>query len=245
MQKSRIAIVEDEHSLRADLNDYLLSCGFDARAYASAESFYAKFNDDPCDLVLLDIGLPGDSGLQVAQWVRQRSAMGVVILSAFREPVDQVAGLGAGADAYLLKSTSLEVIAATCRSVLRRVAQPFEEPRTAAAETGESAEVSVALWRLWADRWVLAVPGGGQVTLTHAELNFLRLLMQGAGEPVSRPDLLRALGKPDTFSNSRNLENYASRLRRKIFDQCGIELPIKSSYNQGYTFVGPARVEPP
>jgi DNA-binding response OmpR family regulator len=57
--------------------------------------------------------------------------------------------------------------------------------------------------------------------------------------------LLRALGKPDTFSNSRNLENYASRLRRKIFDQCGIELPIKSSYNQGYTFVGPARVEPP
>ena len=243
MPKLRIAIVEDEHSLRADLSDYLLACGFETRAYATAESFYADFIDSPCDLVLLDIGLPGDSGLQVAQWIRSRSAMGIVMLTAFREPVDQVAGLGAGADAYLLKNTPLEVIEATCRSVLRRVAHPPEEQRDALTDGGAAAPTPYAVWCLWADRRILVVPGDGEVALTQTELSFLRLLMQRVGQPVSRPDLLRALGKPDTFSNSRNLENYASRLRRKVSEQYDLELPLKSGYNQGYLFAAAARVE--
>jgi two-component system OmpR family response regulator len=243
MIQPRLAIVEDEHSLRADLSEYLASCGFETLPHASAESFYEAFKARGCDLVLLDIGLPGDSGLQVAQWVRQRCDIGIVMLTAFKESVSQVAGLQAGADAYLLKNTPMEVIAATCRSVLRRVARQADTRGDQAPEAGPPKLASDAPWRLFPERWLLVVPGAGEVLLTQTEVSLLRVLMRHAGHPVSRSELLLALGKPDTFSNSRNLENYASRLRRKIMERCSTELPLRPSYNQGYTFAALARVE--
>ena len=105
--KPQIAVVEDEHSLRKDLAEYLQARGFAVRAYASAEALYRAFSPPSCDLVLLDIGLPGQNGLQAARWVRERSAAGIVMLTAFREPADQVAGPQSGADAYLIKSAPL------------------------------------------------------------------------------------------------------------------------------------------
>lgn len=242
MSKPRVAIVEDEHSLRTDLSEYLTVCGFETQAHASAESFYAAFDRQACDIVLLDIGLPGDSGLQVAHWIRQRRDVGIVMLTAFKDPHDQVTGLAAGADAYLIKNTPMEVIAATCHSVLRRLGRSGSATGLGLLESDP--HESARLWRLWPSRWALAVPGAGELTLTHTEVNFLQPLMQQPGQAVSRSELLLALGKPDTFSNSRNLENYASRLRRKVQEHGRTELPLRPSYNQGYTFAASARVEP-
>ncbi len=230
-EKPHLVIVEDEHSLRADLAEYLGARGFEVSAFASAEAFYAAFAALACDLVLLDIGLPGESGLQAAQWVRARGATGIVMLTAFKEPSDQVAGLWAGADAYLIKSTPLEVIEATCRSVLRRVGAS-----TAVQPQG-------GVWRLDPRRWVLVEPNGAGIALTHSEVIFVRQLMCAAGQPVPRAELLQALGKVDSPSNQRNLENYASRLRRKMLAQCAVDVPIRTTYNQGYTFAAPALVE--
>jgi DNA-binding response OmpR family regulator len=244
MTQSRVAIVEDEHSLRVDLSEYLGSCGFETFAHESAESFYEAFEDERCELVLLDIGLPGDDGLEVARWVRRRSTMGIVMLTAFKESVDQVNGLRAGADVYLAKTTTMEVIAATCHSLLRRMAQGSGGGGPRHAGTESMSPGGQAPWRLLAGRWLLVAPGAGEVALTQTEVNLLRVLMRHSGQPVSRPELLLALGRPDTFSNSRNLENYASRLRRKVMEQCRVELPLRPSYNQGYTFTASALVEP-
>ena len=99
-------------------------------------------------------------------------------------------------------------------------------------------------WRLNNKQWSLTAPNGVTVMLTHCEVTFLTALFNDPGEAVKRNKLLALLGKPDTLSNLRNLDNAASRLRRKVQKACGIKLPVRSSYGKGYTFGGECEVVP-
>lgn len=229
--QTRIAVVEDEHSLRADLLDFLGWRGFDAQGFDSAEAFAVGHNQQSFDLVLLDVGLPGCSGLELARQLRAAPQVpGIVMLTAFALDENRVAGLTQGADAYLTKDASLQLVEATCRSVLRHMG-----PRLARLSADE--------WVLYVTRWQLSVCGGAPLNLTHQETLLLHRLMQQPGAAVSRTDLLQDLGKPETLSNLRNLDNGASRLRRKVLAGCARELPLRPSYGLGYIFAGTGRVE--
>ncbi len=236
---SLVAVVEDDPGLCADLVEFLQLRGFAARGFQSAEAFYQAWPVVRFDLLLLDVSLPGDSGLEVARRVREKDAAGIVMLTALDADSDQVAGLGAGADAYLSKRSSLEVIGAACRSVLRRLnmAKAARTPGTA-----QAAPTPPTLWRLRSQQWKLEAPNGGVIDLTHAELIFLSALFAKPGEAIEREQLLVLLGKQDTLSNLRNLDNSASRLRRKVQQACGMELPVRPSYGKGYTFGGQCEV---
>src|SRR5512143_226564 len=107
---SLVAVVEDDPGLCSDLVEFLQLRGFSARGFASAEAFYRAWPAVRFDLLLLDVALPGDSGLEVARKVRAADTAGIVMLTALDADSDQVAGLWAGADAYLSKRSSLEVI---------------------------------------------------------------------------------------------------------------------------------------
>jgi DNA-binding response OmpR family regulator len=222
-----IALVEDESCLRIDLAEYLQLRGYAASGFESAEMLYQAWPNSSFDLVILDIGLPGDNGLQAAKWLRAHSKAGIVILTAHGSQTNQLVGLEAGADAYLVKNTSLEVIEATCRSVLRRL-MPLPV---------------VQGWHLRSRDWQLKTPAGEEFTLTHTETVFMQCLLRQTGKPVSRADLLAAMGKTDTLANLRNLDNCASRLRRKILKGCGLEIPIRPSYGGGYTFTGEGGID--
>jgi DNA-binding response OmpR family regulator len=238
MTGMNIAVLEDENSLRNDLIEYLQMHSFTVEGFSSAEALMAATLNSPqpkvFDLAIIDIGLTGISGLHAAQWLRSRSNIGIVILTALGSPSDQVIGLESGADAYLVKNTSLEVIEATCRSVLRRIGvQQF-------GEQNKQAEILPVnnLWRLSTREWALTLPTGKKILLTHTETLFLQCLLRQPGTPISRTGLLTAINKADTLANQRNLDNCASRLRRKILKQCGLEIPIRPSYGSGYTFTG-------
>lgn len=235
-----VAVVEDDPSLCADLVEFLQLRGFAARGFESAEAFYRAWPAVRFDLLLLDVSLPGDSGLTVARRVRERDAVGIVMLTALDADSDQVAGLGAGADAYLSKRSSLEVIEAACRSLLRRLG--MARPATRAAGAAKPAPQPTNVWRLRSQQWKLEAPNGGVVDLTHAELIFLGALFGKPGNAVERDELLTLLGKQSTVSNLRNLDNAASRLRRKVQQACGMELPVRPSYGKGYTFGGACEV---
>jgi DNA-binding response OmpR family regulator len=133
----------------------------------------------------------------------------------------------------LSKRSSLEVIEATCRSVLRRLdmTKPAQ-PATTGTDT----------WRLHGKQWRLEAPDGTVIDLTHAERVFLGALFDQPGAAIERERLLNLLGKPSTLSNLRNLDNAASRLRRKVLQACGIEFPVRPSYGKGYTFGGECEV---
>ncbi|MDD5333955.1 MAG: response regulator transcription factor [Rhodoferax sp.] len=225
-----VAVVEDDPGLCADLVEFLQLRGFAARGFGSAEAFYQAWPVVRFDLLLLDVSLPGDSGLEVARRVREKDAAGIVMLTALDADSDQVAGLGAGADAYLSKRSSLEVIEAACRSVLRRLGMTHTTGAVTPAPSRKT------LWCIRSRQWKLEAPNGTTIDLTHAELIFLSTLFDKPGEAVERDQLLTLLGKQDTLSNLRNLDNAASRLRRKVLQACGIELPVRPSYGKGYTF---------
>lgn len=195
--------------------------------------FLSTWSATTFSLLLLDVALPGASGLEIAQRVRaQNSKVGIIMLTALDANADQVQGLNLGADIYLSKRSSLDVIEAACHSVLRRlghVQQAIEYPSS---------------WILFVSSWKLQMPNGASLTLTQTEAILLTALFGKSGQAISREALLLHLDKPETLSNLRNLDNTVSRLRRKVQTACGVELPMRSGYGRGYTFVGQGEIAP-
>src|SRR5262249_49096086 len=153
------AVVEDDPGLLRDLLEFLALRGFAARGFASAETFFESWPAARYDLLLLDVALPGVSGLEIAQRVRadssQNGGVGVVMLTALDANDDHLLGLHAGADVYLSKRSSLEVIEAACRSVLRRLHAPGR------SRSGDAD----GHWRLDTQRWQLQAPAGAWLDL--------------------------------------------------------------------------------
>lgn len=231
----RIAVVEDDHHLRNDLLDFLNWKGFDAVGCETSAAFAALHQRRPVDLVLLDIGLPGQSGLMLLDALREQATPpGVVMLTSFGTDEMRIQGLSQGADAYLVKGTSLELIEATCNSVLRRLNGQLAQ-RVPSAQAQALAQFQEG-WYLAAGSARLRVPNGLAVELTHMESVFLKTLMDAPGTPVSRDRLLEEIGRPSSYNNLRNLDNCATRLRRKVQSNTGLELPVRACYGQGYAF---------
>lgn len=229
-----IAVVEDNADLRGDLVDFLQHQGFAAMGFADAEVFFATWPRQDFTLFLLDIALPGASGLEIAQRVRAQDAQaGIVLLTALDSNQNHSLGLDSGADMFLSKRSSLEVIEAACCSLLRRLGGAH----------AEAAALGGAWWRLLARQWELETPNHARLTLTHAEVVLLQALFASPGQAVSRTALLAQLGKPESLSSLRNLDNTVSRLKRKVQTACALEIPIRPSYGKGYTFAGLSAVE--
>jgi DNA-binding response OmpR family regulator len=232
-----VAVVEDDAGLLADLVEFLELRGFAAAGFAHAEAFFSAWPAAPFDVLLLDVALPGASGLEIAQRVREHDGPGgtpgIVMLTALEANEDQVLGFNAGADVYLSKRSSLEVIEAACHGVLRRLGRQVAGPPAADA-----------VWRLHDKDWRLCAPNGTGLDLTNAEVRLLRALCRTPGRTVTREALLVSLNKQATLFSLRNLDNTASRLRRKAQAACGLELPLRSSYGQGYTFAAACEIVP-
>ncbi|MBC8642961.1 response regulator transcription factor [Caballeronia sp. EK] len=228
-----VAVVEDNPCLLADLVEFLRMRGFSALGFVSAEDFFVVWPAQRFDLLLLDVALPGVGGLEVTKRVRAQDTAGIVMLTAFDSNDYHAQGLSAGADVFLSKRSSLEVIEAACHSLLLRLERHHSNGAQDAAIFASN-----GAWCLRARHWRLTAPDGTAVELTHAEVGLLAALFECPGQVIERNTLLKCLGKPPTLSNLRNLDNTASRLRRKVQEACGVDLPIRPSYGKGYTFLG-------
>jgi two-component system, OmpR family, response regulator len=253
-----LIVVEDDPDLRGDLVDYLNLRGFTALGAATAGHLFDLLAVRKATLVLLDVGLPDQSGLEVIPKLRlHHPEVGIVMLTAYGDAQTRVSSLDSGADAYLVKGASLEVIEATCMALLRRLehahtlpsaaTQAAEGPSTdpvpwAAATEGSTQAQPV--WRLDTLTGQLRAPQGEMLQLTLMERNFLAQLMEQPGQIVTRQEILAALGRSETLSNLRNLDGCAARLRRKVEQELGQALPVRSSYGQGYAFTSWSQVLP-
>lgn len=233
-RRAHIIVVEDEPSLRIDMVDYLLAHGYTAVGCATAAAFRAELaRNGPPDLVLLDVNLPDANGFALARELRETSACGIVMLTMRSAPGDRVEGLESGADAYLVKHSSLRETEATVRSVLRRLTQ--QAAATApAAPAGEG-------WAFRPLEWQLRAPNGAEIKLTGSEVAFVAALVEKAGKPCTREEIQRALARPNQRSDDRAIDAMVRRLRRKIVEQAHEEAPIKMIYGIGYSFSAPLR----
>lgn len=228
-----VLVVEDAEGPRIDLVDYLSLKGFRATGVASGNETRRILADRLPSVIVLDIGLPDGSGFDLAREIRDRYGLtcGIIMLTGFGSVEDKVEGLASGADIYLVKHASLREIEANIRGLLRRLSA------APAAETATTPHPAVRGWRVEPQSWQLISPSGTAVQLTATEFTCIAVLFQGRGNPVPRSDLIAALDRPSMRYNDRNLDALISRLRRKVAEACGIDLPVSVVYGVGYVFL--------
>lgn len=229
----RIHVIEDDEDIREETVFALSELGFEALGFPEATSFYKAFAVAPCDIAVVDIGLPGESGLSIVSHLRAARGVGVVLFTARGSVQDRVLGLREGADAYLVKPVNMMELAETLRAVGRRL----HDERGAGASSPRATERPPAQWSLRDSGWVVSNPDGRRMTLTATERSFLGCLFQQRGAPVSRDDLIVALGGNVFDFDQHRIDALASRLRRKA-EKLGMRLPVQSVRGTGYVFVG-------
>lgn len=219
-----IAIVEDNADLRTELVFHLTRAGYDATGLPHGMALDQHLASQPCRLVLLDLGLPGEDGLSICQRLRvSHPQLGVIILTARGMARDRLSGLQGGADAYLVKPTPPEELLALIANLLRRL----QAPET--AQPGEH-----ATWTYSQRSGTITAPDGQVVPLTHAEGCLLEVLLQHAPRPARRAELMEALGGQQLDFAEHRLEVAISRLRHKIAPAVqGVE-PIRAARGIGY-----------
>ena len=203
---TRIMVVEDEESYRDPLAYLLRKEGFDVAAVATGTEAVKEFDRGGADLVLLDLMLPGLSGMEVCRHIRARSNVPVIMLTAKDGEIDKVVGLELGADDYVTKPYSSRELIARIRAVLRR--------RTESLGLIESA-LEVGRIRMDVERHVVEV-GGQPTAFPLKEFELLELLLRNAGRVLTRGQLIDRVWGSDYVGDTKTLDVHVKRLRAKI-----------------------------
>ncbi len=222
-----VIVIEDDADFCESLADYLRLAGMNVRAFADTAGLEPLLAAEPADIIVLDINLPGESGLEALGRLGLSGRAGVIMLTGRSALSDRLQGLSLGADHYLLKPFDLAELVLVIRNLHARL------------QRGEPA----ASWVFDPARWTLVCPEGHAVTLSTQECSLMARLLAEPGRPVSRSDLLETLrSDADGGARDPHLEVLIFRLRRKVEKLCQCELPVQSMRGFGYVFSGPARI---
>lgn len=216
----RIHLVEDDVDLREEMLLGLNGLGFKTMGFGCARDFYRGLVGNPCDIAVIDIGLPGEDGFSIAGHLRDSSRIGIVLLTARSHLEDRLRGL-ADADLYINKPVDLVELGASLCSLARRL-------------QGAGPEVQARPeWRLMDEDWTLYAPGGEALHLTASERRFMQYLFGERDKVVAREALATALGGDRHDYDLHRLETLVSRLRKKAAD-VGLNLPLRAVRSIGY-----------
>ncbi|MEO7752703.1 MAG: response regulator transcription factor [Terracoccus sp.] len=223
---SRILIVEDEVSFSDPLSYLLRKEGYDVAVAETGPDGLAEFEANGADLVLLDLMLPGLSGVDVCRALRQRSSVPVIMLTAKDSEIDKVVGLEIGADDYVTKPYSSRELLARVKAVLRRLA----EPEDLAPPTLEAGPV-----RMDVERHTVNV-SGRLLSLPLKEFELLEMLLRNAGRVLTRMQLIDRVWGSDYVGDTKTLDVHVKRLRAKIEPDPANPVHIVTVRGLGYKF---------
>ena len=223
---TRILIVEDEESFSDPLSYLLSKEGYEVSVADNGNDALVEFDSTGADLVLLDLMLPGLSGVDVCRALRQRSNVPVIMLTAKDSEVDKVVGLALGADDYVTKPYSSRELLARIKAVLRRLAEPEELVPT----TVEAGPV-----RMDVERHVVTVRGD-QVSMPLKEFELLELLLRNSGRVLTRGQLIDRVWGSDYVGDTKTLDVHIKRLRAKVESDPGSPMHILTVRGLGYKF---------
>jgi DNA-binding response OmpR family regulator len=228
--KWRIAVVDDDPSIRETLEGFLEADGYDICCAADAEELERIMRIRALDLVLLDIRLPGRDGLSLTRDLREKSEMGIILITGRNDKVDRILGLEYGADDYIAKPIDERELLPRVRNLLRRVehSQSVIPPST----------LLFSQFQLDTRGRSLTDPAGNNVPLTTAEFDLLSVFVRNAGQVMSRERLILAIKRRHFESMDRTIDTLVRRLRRKIEADPDNPLLIKTVHGTGYLFSG-------
>lgn len=223
-----ILVVEDDPRLRLLLVRSLRENGFESFGAPAGAEMWRILEKSKVDLILLDVMLPGKSGLDLCRALRQKSNVPIVMVSARGEELDRVLGLELGADDYISKPFGSMELLARVRAVLRRVS-------TRQAAAGPEREVvTFDGWSVDLRRRQLTSENGVEVELSGAEYDLLMSFISNAQRIIGRERLLELSRSRLSDASDRSIDVLVSRLRRKLSDAGSL---IKTVRGVGYMFV--------
>jgi two-component system OmpR family response regulator len=226
---SRILVVDDDQDIRTLLAEYLDVNGYHTLTAADGATMRKMLESSRVDLIVLDLGLPGEDGLTLCRNLRAHSNLPVIMLTARSTPLDRIVGLEMGADDYLAKPFEPRELLARIRSVLRRaqsLPSNMEEP--------ENRIMRFAGWTFDLTARHLLNPQGVVIALSGAEFRLLKCFLDHANCVLSREQLL-------SLTQDRDLQ--VSRLRQKLGDDARAPQLIKTVRNEGYLLTATVTVE--
>jgi two-component system phosphate regulon response regulator OmpR len=219
-----LLVVDDDRRIRALIARYLTGQGYRVTAAGTAEEARAKLNSLSFDLIILDVMMPGETGLEFAEKFREESDVPILMLTARTDIDDRVRGLEVGADDYLAKPFEPKELSLRIASILRRTIARSDEPVVASVPS-----VRFGAFTFNLERGELR-QGEELIRLTDRERFMLRLLANAAGEPVSRDTLAGDGGA----NNERTVDVQINRLRRKIEVDPANPLYLQTARGAGY-----------
>jgi two-component system phosphate regulon response regulator OmpR len=242
----RLLVVDDDPSVRAMLVEYLRGHRYDVRAADNGTAMRAEIERDLPDLILLDIRMPGEDGLTLARFLRERYDVGIIMVTASGDVVDRVVGLEIGADDYVAKPFDPRELLARVKSVLRRMqarvalAGDGGDPADAApaSAAGENARVRCGRCLLDVDARRLFEASGKEVPITAMEYELLRVFLASPNRVLSRDQLLMKTRNRQWEPFDRSIDIRIGRLRKKIEpDPAAEPRCIRTVRNAGYMYV--------
>jgi DNA-binding response OmpR family regulator len=240
-----VVVVDDEEEVRVLLQRYLSSQALRVSAVADGAALRELVGAEAVDLVLLDLGLVGEDGLDVLRALRREWHGAVIIVSGRGEAVERIVGLEIGADDYVTKPFDLRELLARIRSVLRRAAPSHGGATGAEPAPANAGRDSPALlfggYRLEPEARRLLDASGAEVPLTTGEFDLLLALARAAQRVLSRDQLMNALHGRDAGPFDRAIDAQIGRLRRKLGDSAEQPTLIKSVRGAGYLFAADVR----
>ena len=234
----RILIVEDDSSVREMLAEYLGTHGYEVAAADRGTAMREAIEKSLPDVVLLDVNLPGEDGLSLARFLRERFDVGIIMVTGASDVADRVAGLEVGADDYVVKPFDLRELRARVKSVLRR-RQARAPAAAAGATTNSRPRVRVGTCALDLASHQLFAADGSEIPLTGMEFDLLKVFVERPNQALNRDRLLMLTRNRDWEPFDRSIDIRIARVRRKIEADPARPEAIRTVRGTGYMFVPP------
>ena len=227
-----IYLADDEKSIRELLQSFLASDGYTVRSFESGDALLEAFRQEPAELVILDIMMPGTDGLTVCRELRAVSDIPIILLTAKDSELDYVMGISQGSDDYLTKPFRPTILLMKVKALLRRV--EMDRGKTAAEDELHYGDI-----RYSATENAIFY-GAAPVSLTQTELRLLSYMMKQPEKAYSREELLSAVWGFDSEVETRVTDETLRRIRKKLL-QAGSTVSVSTIWGFGYKLKGAER----
>jgi two-component system OmpR family response regulator len=226
----RCLLVDDDREIRIAVADYLQRYGMAVTAVESGAQMRRAVQAGRHDIVVLDLMLPDENGIELCRWLRRTSTLPVIMLTAHGDPASRVVGLEIGADDYIGKPFEPRELVARIHAVLRR------SPKGDVAIAGPARTVRFEGWSLDRLQRLLVSPSQVVVALSNAEFRLLCAFVDRPGRVLTREQLVECTTAPGVEINGRSIDLAVSRLRQKLGDSPREPTLIRTVRGEGYQF---------
>lgn len=220
----KIYVADDEKNIRDLIYYFLTNEGFIVKTFQTGDELMACFSDSPCDLVILDVMMPGTNGFVLSSKIREKSNVPIIIVSARDSEIDKITGISLGSDDYLTKPFSPMELVARVKAIFRRLQLDTGEVEKELCRFANiEAQMSSRDFKI----------DGKKVELSPTEFTLITYLINNHSKAISREELLKNVWKFDFDVDTRATDDVIKRLRKKL-SAAGSRAKIESIWGYGF-----------